>query len=240
MFGRLRRSGRKSKDEAEKPFWISYADLMTALMVLFLVVMSVALLAVTKSISEQEVAKEKYEKEVQAFLDSVEAATKRYQDVSLDRNRGVIDFGSKATFPDRGFRLSPEQAIAIRRFVPEILELAASPRGKRLLKRVIVEGFTSPTGTYLFNLNLSLQRSQSVLCALFSAPDPREKAMTSDQLAQIRELFVVGGYSFNSVRGTDEESRRVELRLELYGFKEARPLRVSRFDPLTGTCQLPL
>ena len=27
---------RRSKGEAEKPFWISYADLMTALMVLFL------------------------------------------------------------------------------------------------------------------------------------------------------------------------------------------------------------
>jgi hypothetical protein len=38
----IRRGGR---DEAEKPFWISFADLMTALMVLFLVVMGVALLA---------------------------------------------------------------------------------------------------------------------------------------------------------------------------------------------------
>ena len=37
----LKRGGR---DEAEKPFWISFADLMTALMVLFLVVMGVALL----------------------------------------------------------------------------------------------------------------------------------------------------------------------------------------------------
>ena len=43
---------RGSKGEPEKPFWISYADLMTALMVLFLVVMSVALLAVTKTASE--------------------------------------------------------------------------------------------------------------------------------------------------------------------------------------------
>ena len=32
---------KRAKDEAEKPFWISFADLMTALMVLFLVVMAV-------------------------------------------------------------------------------------------------------------------------------------------------------------------------------------------------------
>jgi flagellar motor protein MotB len=33
----------RSKDEGEKPFWISFADLMTALMTLFLVVMAVSL-----------------------------------------------------------------------------------------------------------------------------------------------------------------------------------------------------
>jgi hypothetical protein len=44
MFSPRFSSGKKLKDEAEKPFWISFADLMTALMVMFLLVMSVALL----------------------------------------------------------------------------------------------------------------------------------------------------------------------------------------------------
>ena len=39
------------REDAEKPFWISFADLMTALMVLFLVAMAVALLAVTKCVT---------------------------------------------------------------------------------------------------------------------------------------------------------------------------------------------
>ena len=30
---------RNARDEAEKPFWISYADLMTSLAVLFLILM---------------------------------------------------------------------------------------------------------------------------------------------------------------------------------------------------------
>lgn len=38
----------RSKDDGEKPFWISFADLMTALMTLFLVVMAVSLMVVTK------------------------------------------------------------------------------------------------------------------------------------------------------------------------------------------------
>ena len=46
--------GKRNKEEGEKPFWISYADLMTALMVMFLLVMSVALLAITNNITEAE------------------------------------------------------------------------------------------------------------------------------------------------------------------------------------------
>ena len=41
MFGARVVVKRNGRDEAEKPFWISFADLMTALMVLFLVVMLV-------------------------------------------------------------------------------------------------------------------------------------------------------------------------------------------------------
>jgi flagellar motor protein MotB len=59
---------RGSKDEAEKPFWISYADLMTALMVLFLVVMSVALLAVTKTVSQIEQERPNAKRTSQSFL----------------------------------------------------------------------------------------------------------------------------------------------------------------------------
>lgn len=35
MFGQSFRVKNRRSDEAEKPFWISYADLMTAMMVLF-------------------------------------------------------------------------------------------------------------------------------------------------------------------------------------------------------------
>ena len=45
---------RRSKEEAEKPFWISFSDLMTALMVLFLVAMAVALMVVTQGLRSIE------------------------------------------------------------------------------------------------------------------------------------------------------------------------------------------
>ena len=54
MFSGRMSSRRRVREEGEKPFWISYSDLMTALMVLFLVVMSVSMLVITRELLEQQ------------------------------------------------------------------------------------------------------------------------------------------------------------------------------------------
>lgn len=214
---------KRTKDEAEKPFWISFADLMTALMVLFLLVMSVALLSVTKTVSEAERAKAERERDIDALLEKVRQAADRYPGVTVDKSRNVIDFGDRARFDTASHQLSPEQARLLRVFVPEVLAIAQDDLGKRWIKRIVVEGFSDQRGTYLYNLNLSLQRSQRVLCVLLASPLPDETPMNPEQLEQIRELFLVGGYSFNSAKSSFEESRRIELRLEFLSIGEQRP-----------------
>lgn len=159
---------RRPRDEAEKPFWISFADLMTALMVLFLVVMSVALLSVTKTISESERAQKQLDQDIERVLDNFEKSAARFPGISISRERRTISFGSRAQFPKNGYSLTSVQEKALREFLPEILVRANDELGKRVLKRIVVEGFTDKTGSYLLNLNLSLQRSQSVLCAMFN------------------------------------------------------------------------
>ena len=213
---------RKSKNEAEKPFWISFADLMTALMMLFLVVMSVALLAVTKTVNEAEQRKVVREKDIEQLLDKVAEAAKRYPGVTVDRDRNVINFGTKAQFDTGSHQLGPDKARALRAFVPEILVIARNNLGKRWLKRIVVEGFADQRGSYLMNLNLSLERSQRVLCVMLAPPYQDEKAMSDDEKEQIRDLFLVGGYSFNSAKASFDESRRIELRLEFFGVDEQR------------------
>jgi outer membrane protein OmpA-like peptidoglycan-associated protein len=213
----LKRGGR---DEAEKPFWISFADLMTALMVLFLVVMGVALLAVTKNVTEREKKEEQHRKDIELILDRFEQAAKRHDGIKVDRRRSVIDFGDRARFALAKFNLTSEQEEVLRQFVPEILILANDDLGKRVLKRVVVEGYTDKTGTYLSNLNLSLQRSQRVLCTMFATTG--SGILSDDQKENVRSLFLVGGYSFNAAKETDEESRRVEMRIEFLGIDEQR------------------
>lgn len=238
MIGSRVAVGKKTKDEGEKPFWISFADLMSALMVLFLLVMSVALLAVTKNVTEAERKKAEREQEIKHLLAQIEKAAKQYPGVSIDKNRNVIDFGDRARFDSGSSQLSTEQALYLRKFVPEVLTVARNELGKKWLKRIVVDGFADQRGDYLLNLNLSLQRSQRVLCVLLAPPSIQGHFLSPGELEQVRDLFLVGGYSFNSAKKSFEESRRIELRLEFFGINEVHPKTDEIARGNFGTCRI--
>jgi flagellar motor protein MotB len=223
------------RDEAERPFWISFSDLMSALMVLFLVAMTVALLSVTHEITVTEDLKAAREEDIDRFMASIEAATAEVPGVSV-RGR-VVDFGERAHFETNRHTLDPEQARLLREVTPHILALAREPLGEKWLKRVVVEGFADARGSYLYNLNLSLQRSERVLCVLLAAP-PAPSALSEADRLLARELFLVSGSSFNALKESHEESRRIELRLEFLELGETR--HPNRNQPLDREERCPL
>jgi len=213
-------SGRKNTErEAESPFWISFADQMTALMVLFLIALTVALYAVTEKVSEAEQQKAARQQEITTFLQRLRQLTESQVGITL---RGTaIDFGERARFEHNSHRIDPAQSRLLSSFIPQVLALARDPLGQRWLKRISVVGYADASGNYLHNLNLSLQRSERVLCVLL-APPPGSEPLSEDERRQVRELFIVSGASFNSQKNSPEESRRIELRLEFLEIDEAR------------------
>lgn len=198
---------RRGRDEGERPFWISYADLMTALMMLFLVVMAVALFAITSR-------NDRHKEDIDKCLGKLNHLVAAQPGIELDIENRRVSFGERARFALSDYNLSAASARQLREFAPVILKFADSTCGKELLRQVVVEGYTDRSGNYLLNLDLSLKRAHSVLCALYDQPEANEQSLSESQKQRIRELFLVGGYSSNSARDTDEESRRVELRLE--------------------------
>ena len=236
MIGRRSPSQRRATDEAEKPFWISFSDLMTALMVLFLVVMAVALLAVTRTVSEREQREAEYKADIDNCMALAVEAAHRHEGVRVDLRRNVIDFGDRARFAFNSSLLSSEQEGVLRQFVPEILTMADNPTCKRVLKRVVVEGYTDKTGNYLANLNLSLMRSQRVLCAMFKTNG--SYPLSDAQMEAVRDVFLVGGFAFNSSKDTPEESRRVEMRIEFLGVDEKRVEQPKGASGGFGTCAI--
>ncbi|MDR2165098.1 MAG: OmpA family protein [Zoogloeaceae bacterium] len=236
LFSGKRRAVEPRRDEAERPFWISFSDLMTALMALFLVAMTVALLSVTREIEETEDKKALRETEIDDFMRELQHVAERYPGISVHGR--VVDFGDRARFETDRHTLDETQARLLREVVPHVLALARAPKGAKWLKRIVVEGFADARGSYLYNLNLSLQRSERVLCVLLAAP-PAPAALSGADRLLARDLFRVSGASFNALKESDEESRRIELRLEFFEMDEPRlPARAAPLDAETR-CPLP-
>jgi outer membrane protein OmpA-like peptidoglycan-associated protein len=244
-------------ESADKAFWISFADMMTALMVLFLMVMAVALLAITQpqptptqpnkiKAKPQPVQPEPVTQPaktatnaqieaVEKLMQQVAAAVEGSPGVQLDARRHVIDFGERARFLTGSHQLNAESATLLRKFVPQLLAVTQSDLGKRWVNRVVVEGFTDPRGDYLYNLNLSLHRAQRVLCALMEDPGDGT-GLTAEQRLEVRDIFAVGGFSFNNQRESQDASRRIELRIE---FGPRPPASDKTGAVAFGQCRLP-
>ena len=211
----------KAKDEGEKPFWISYADLMTAMMVLFLVVMVASLSAVTQKIQEMEQGEKARGAEIERMCESLKLkALAKNQTIQIDCKDNRISFGEAGRFASNRYNLNAQGQKALQDVVPLILDVANSPEGQKWLKQVVIEGFTDTRGSYLYNLHLSLQRSQWVMCSLLDSRSPVQQGLTEERQQQIRSMFLAGGVSFNNAKDSDEASRRVELRMQFFGLKE--------------------
>jgi outer membrane protein OmpA-like peptidoglycan-associated protein len=214
----------RSRDEGERPYWISFSDLMSALMVLFLVAMSVALLAVTKKVSEAEREDRERTEAIKALMEDISRIASEFEGVRVDLDSKTIDFGREVTFEREGQNtFTVEQKRLLREFTPRLVnKLRDSPAAQKWFKRTLVEGYASRTGKYLFNLNLSLERSERVLCELLRGAMPGEIPIAEADRRLIAEKFFVGGASFNSLRETAEQSRRVEFKLEFKSLVEKR------------------
>lgn len=216
------RPNKKSfKDESEKPFWISYADLMTACMTLFLVVMAVTIVMLKKKYETQDAALQAREATISACAADLQkiANDKFPGQARIEYSKGDairIDLGSIVKFDDGKYAIDKDASAFLRMYIPTVLQTVKNNQCKKYFRRVIVEGYTSKTGDYMTNLRLSLERSKEVVCVLARTNSDGSGGLSSEDKNQIKSLFLVGGFSFNSQKKSDEESRRAELKLEFW------------------------
>ncbi|TCT11168.1 OmpA/MotB family protein [Paralcaligenes ureilyticus] len=219
MFARVfvKRGGRH---EGESPFWISFSDLMSALMILFLVMMAVSLVSVTQRIDVMTSPIIKRNKAIKTIMTMI-AEDPQSTGVGVDQMNYRIDLGKEVRFESGSYTIDAQAGQFLRAYVPVLLRAKDTPEGRRWMRSIVVEGFTDEDGTYLYNLQLSLDRSRSVVCSLFQATGAN--ALSPEELRKVQELFLVGGYSFNSIKKDKAESRRVEFKIDFWGLDEKLP-----------------
>lgn len=214
----LKRGG---KHDGESPFWISFSDLMSALMVLFLVVMAVTLVAVTQNISAATRVQIERADAINKVMSMI-AVDPKSQGVGVDQQNFRIDLGRQVLFDSGSFVINVPAGQFLRSYVPVLLKAKDTPEGQRWMRSVVIEGFTDLDGSYLSNLQLSLNRSRSVVCSLFQSTTTSD-GLNQEQLRKVQELFLVGGYSFNSIKTEKAASRRVEFKIDFWGLGESKP-----------------
>jgi len=217
VFGSRGARRRRSQDEGERPFWISFADLMSALMVLFLVVMASTIVRLT---NEQSAEKDK-KQQARDTLKKRFASLAQRNELEFDTTTFRFNLRQLATFSDTTAVLSRTQADALRSIMPEFLDSLGDSLASREVVRVDIEGYASLKGAenenfgYLGNLNLSLRRAEGFLCELLDSTLTERPVLSNKHKRLIRQKFFVGGFSFNDAQQTDSLSRRIALRIIL-------------------------
>ena len=199
----------------EYDYWQSYSDMMAALVLMFVLIMSLTLV----QINEQKAQLNKLlgiKPEIIAALSSELGEF----GVNIDENTGDIQFNSDILFDYNKTVLKPEGNEFLSKFMPKYLGIIMDEKYIPYIAEIIIEGHTDDVGSYMSNLKLSQDRALSV--ADYCIGDMNQ-FVWGDDVGKLRKMIAVNGKSFSNPIYKDEEkkiidqdkSRRVEIKFRL-------------------------
>jgi outer membrane protein OmpA-like peptidoglycan-associated protein len=210
--------------EDNESHWISLSDMMTGLMMIFL------LISISFMVNAN--AQRQYVTDIVTTYESVKL--KLYDDLYREFNedlkkwKGELDSKTltiRFHDPDVLFEpgkaaIDPDFSAILDDFVPRYIRIMTQEKYRRNVQEVRIEGHTSSEWTdtvvgdvaYLKNMDLSQQRTRSVLAHILSMPS------VSDHKDWLQEHLTANGLSSSrliKVNGLEDKdaSRRVEFRL---------------------------
>lgn len=199
--------------------WISISDLMSgvlAVFIIYFVIQSINLqLGIAKLDSERGDYKRVIDKIYSVKIDIIEKIRKNL-DVEIDEKTGAIKLDSSILFDSDEYKIKPEGKEYLKKIIPEYLKiLLGDKKIRKNLSGIIIEGHTDKQGSYLYNLNLSQRRANSVVQFIFSNEMP-----TFQEIKYLKKYITSNGRSYSFYLGKegtwiDSKSRRVEIKFEL-------------------------
>lgn len=215
---RLERSRdiRRVEDEGNH-YWMSYSDLMSALLLIFALLLLVNIFG---NQAEME-AKDKMIEEVLGVKTRlIEELNTAFNDSNLemeiDSQTGAIRFSSGVFFKYDSAEVSKEGRENLESFVPKYISILLSEEFRNHVSQIIIEGHTDKSGSYLYNLELSQNRSFAVVEEIFKEGFPGFKGKQD-----LRQLITSNGRSYTVPMYNDNgeidsgKSRRVEFKFRL-------------------------
>lgn len=197
--------------------WIPLADLMTGLMMMFMLIAVLYMLQVNSVVSEYSTSKNELGKDLcKEFSSDLEAWDAECDDANL-----IVRFKSPDVLFDTGQSvLKPQFQNVLSDFFPRYINLLNQEKYKNSIEEIRIEGHTSSKWSegvsdneaYFLNMQLSQARTLSVLKYVLSEKNTSSQAWTKD-------LLTANGLSssklINDTEGNEDKqgSQRVEFRV---------------------------
>ena len=228
------------RGEEETSYWLSYSDMMAALLLIFILIISFTLLQSqtvyeekeNELIAQKELVEEQQEQldEQQEQLDKligirkelIEALKQEFEgsdlSVAVDSKTGSIALDSSILFDSGQFSLKTTGEDLLKKFLPKYIKVLTSKDFKDYVSEIIIEGHTDSQGSYLFNLELSQKRALSVSSFCL---DTEKNVLSQPQVDRLRKIVTANGKSYSNPvldangRENQNASRRVEFLFRL-------------------------
>lgn len=208
---------RKKEDNTEgNIFWITMTDLMTALVLVFVVMFFYTYMTSHLEIVKQNLAKEKANKSLQESLVSQNIKA------TVDPVSGIVKISDLELFNTGSYKLSDKGKNYLDKFAPAYLDsLFSNDYLNKNIEKIIIQGHTdsqtfvgqyNEDEQYMKNMELSLNRAYEVANYMSNT---NYNKINGDRL---RKMIIVEGASFSEpvlTNGKEDlaKSRRVELKL---------------------------
>jgi len=230
----------KNKNQERNDFWIGFSDLMTGLMLVF-IVLSLAFMAIAKKrMDENEKDKLKVEKllaeseknsqRMKELIEKIEKAKKELEkkqkniivilseallsnniEVEYNAEKGTVTIAQDILFEKKQYDLKPQGKEFITLFSHILDERIFSQiEYEKLIKYVHIEGYASKEGTDKYNFKLSFYRAQSVWFEM------TEKKLENKWIMKEKLNIVSRGEIEANQNRDDERDRKVIFRFEFY------------------------
>jgi len=229
------RGGRRGEEEK----WISYADLLSAVLLIFALFIILILLnqkfedpdpdAQVDVAQEQRIAvleqtieetRKGIEETVAVKTELVEELTEEFKDSELnlevDPLTGAIRLPGSVLFSTDSSVISPEGRAFLEKFIPQYIAILMSDPFRENIEQIIIEGHTDQDGAYLYNLQLSQSRAFAVVETILGDSFPsvaHRETLQTILTANGRSFAIPIQSSDGSVNAG--ESRRVEFKFRM-------------------------
>ncbi|WP_186578776.1 OmpA family protein [Aquibacillus kalidii] len=215
MINKYQRLFRNEQDESH--FWPSFTDLLTSILLCFVLIFICMMVIKSLQIKEMEKTLDQI-MGVRANL--VKDLNKEFQDsplgIEVDEKTGAILFNTEILFEYDKAILKENSYQFLDEFVPKYLDVLLASGYEEYISEIIIEGHTDRDGTYLYNLKLSQDRAYSVSEYILGDKFPYKNIQK-----HLEDKLTVNGKSYTDSR-TDvngnysaDESRRVEFKFRL-------------------------